>query len=75
MRRPPCKSIVSGGLREGVAVRYYRKTHRIQVDGWYDSMVGIEPMELSLAEFLTELGITSAIVMDVLASHEAVSHD
>lgn len=43
---------------EGVEVSYVKGRRDLSVVAWYDSGVGIGPFQLSLAEFLTSLGVT-----------------
>jgi hypothetical protein len=64
------KSIETKPGREGLRVIYRRgRSKRIYVRGYYDTMVGMEGIELSLGEFCHALGITAKDVQ------EALSHD
>lgn len=57
---------------EGVAVTYRRRygIGIVALSGWYDSLVGIAPIEMTLAAFLTELGITLADCTSALGEVE-----
>jgi hypothetical protein len=54
----PKKIYMSESKSSGLDVTYYKTTRRIEFGGWYDHIVGIEPTEMSLREFLNKLGIT-----------------
>mgnify|MGYP001557952952 CR=1 FL=1 len=49
-------SITVGGS-SGITVTYIKTRRVIRVNGWYDSIVGIEGFELPIDEFLEKLGI------------------
>lgn len=42
----------------GIRVNYVRTRRVVELYGWYDGFVGIEPVLLSLGEFCRTLGIT-----------------
>jgi hypothetical protein len=44
--------------RQGISVSFTKKTSRIKISGWYDSMVGIEGEEMSLYEFFSRVGVS-----------------
>lgn len=44
--------------REGVQAAYYYRESVLTLSGWYDTMVGINPVEMTLEDFLRDLGIT-----------------
>jgi hypothetical protein len=52
-------SEIKQGDRSGVGVYYVKSRQHLSIGGWYDTMCGIEPLELSLGEFLRRLGITA----------------
>lgn len=52
------KTISIGTDNSGIAVTWTPSAKRIDIHGWYDSMVGIEGRSFALAEFFRELGIT-----------------
>jgi len=64
MRFPSIKA----GDRSGIEVVYVKSRRLIRVSGWYDSFVGIDGFEKSLADFLTELGITESDVHRALTT-------
>lgn len=47
-----------GSERAGIGVSYYTKGRCLSFSGWYDSMVGIEGDDFTLAEFFDALQIT-----------------
>lgn len=60
-------SISTMTAREGITVIYRRgRSKRIYVGGHYDTMVGIEGLELTLREFCQALGITAKDVENAL---------
>ncbi len=42
---------------QGVSVEHDAKERMITVSGWYDHMVGIEPLTMTLPAFLRNLGL------------------
>ena len=52
------KTVYFSGVlaRSGIDVTYVKKDMTIRISGWYDGFVGIEPVTLPLAEFLTKIG-------------------
>ena len=42
----------------GIDIVYSKKHKSLHIGGWYDSFVGIEPTDMSLAQFFRLLGIT-----------------
>lgn len=42
----------------GVDITFTRSRGMIRVGGWYDHMVGITPVDISLKEFFERIGIT-----------------
>jgi hypothetical protein len=42
----------------GIELNYVKKRQTLTISGWYDSFVGIEPTQLTLAQFFKRLGIT-----------------
>lgn len=53
--------------REGLKVIYRRgRSKRVYVRGWYDTLVAMEGLDLSLREFCEALGITVKDVEDAL---------
>lgn len=43
----------------GIDITWTKSTRRLRIGGWYDSFVGIQSRELSLADLCRELGITA----------------
>ena len=52
------KSIQFGDDHSGIEIIYVKSRDVIEVSGWYDHFVGIEPHKISFAEFKQQLGIT-----------------
>ena len=50
--------IVTYGNASGIEVHYIKRRKVLIISGWYDHFVGIEPTELTLAQFFEMLGIT-----------------
>ena len=44
--------------RSGIDIRWTPSSMRLDIGGWYDSMVGISGESMSLREFFDRLGIT-----------------
>ena len=44
--------------RSGVDITWTPSAQRLDIGGWYDSCVGIQPESMSLKEFVSKLGIT-----------------
>jgi hypothetical protein len=44
----------------GVDIEFTRSTARLHIGGWYDTMVGLQPEEVSLVEFFRRCSITEA---------------
>lgn len=42
----------------GIDISYSKKHKSLHIGGWYDSFVGIESTDLTLAQFFKLLGIT-----------------
>ena len=51
------KSIQFGNENSGIMVEYVKSRDTLNVFGWYDHYVGIEPQSIPLAEFKKQLGI------------------
>jgi len=45
----------------------------LDIGGWYDTMVGIQPGSMTLAEFFAKLGITEKDVRKALAANESIN--
>jgi len=58
------------GSSSGIVVEFTRRSQRLCVYGWYDNCVGIESTTISLADFLTDLGITAAMCEKALKGAE-----
>jgi len=43
----------------------------LDIGGWYDTMVGIQPGSMTLAEFFAKLGITEKDVRKALSANAA----
>ena len=50
--------LVYYGNASGIEIDYIKKRKSLVISGWYDHFVGIEPSELTLAQFFARLGIT-----------------
>ena len=55
---PKLLRIPSNTSRSGIAIKWTKSKQRLTIDGWYDSMVGIEGESMLLSEFFYRLGIT-----------------
>lgn len=42
----------------GIRVLYIQRRKTLRISGWYDRFVGIEPTEITLADFFKTLNIT-----------------
>ena len=51
------KQIRIGDKSSGVIIEYVKSRKTIYVNGWYDTIVGIEGVEMSLDAFCEQLGI------------------
>lgn len=60
------KTIFIGTDDNGIAITWTPSARRIDIDGWYDGMVGIEGRSFTLAEFFREFGITEKDVKKAL---------
>jgi hypothetical protein len=60
------KTIFIGTDDNGIAITWTPSARRIDIDGWYDGMVGIEGGSFTLAEFFKKLGITEKDVRKAL---------
>ena len=54
------KPIYLGDRFSGISLEYTKKDRSLYVSGWYDSCVGIEGHQLSLADLCRQCGITPA---------------
>lgn len=52
------KQILIGNEEAGVRVQYVESGRRLRLSGWHAGGAPIEPMELSIEEFCSQLGIT-----------------
>ena len=52
------KLYMSESKESGLDVTYFKSTRRLVFSGWYDHIVGIEPTEMNLGEFLRKLNIS-----------------
>jgi hypothetical protein len=53
-------TIQSGNNNSGVTIKHNTKDKTITISGWYDRMVGIEPIVMPVDEFLEKLHITKS---------------
>ena len=53
---------------DGVVITYLPDAMRVELYGYFDTAMRIEGESFSLADFLTELGITEADVLRALAA-------
>lgn len=60
------KTIFLGNESNGMSVTWTPSAQRLDIDGWYDGIVGIEGGSFTLAEFFSELGITEKDVMKAI---------
>jgi len=44
--------------RSGIHITWTPSAQRLDIGGWYDTVVGIEPTSMSLREFFDLIGIT-----------------
>jgi hypothetical protein len=52
-------TIQSDNKNSGVDIKYNAKNKTIAISGWYDGMVGIEPIIMPIDEFLEKLHIST----------------
>ncbi len=50
--------IPKGGGSSGISITWTPSAQRLDIDGYYDSFVGIQGKSFELAKFFKELGIT-----------------
>jgi hypothetical protein len=65
-----CKEYTVSTPREasnGVTVTYQKRRRKIRLRGWFDHIVGTEPLEVSLGAFLTQLNISLDDIQKALA--------
>ncbi len=55
---PKTMYVPANATRSGIDVRWTPSAQRLDVGGWYDSMVGLEGESMSLRQFFDRLGIT-----------------
>ena len=55
---PKTMWIPADAKRSGIDITWTPSAQRLDIGGWYDSMVGIEGRSMFLFEFFNELGIT-----------------
>lgn len=56
----------------GVLVERDRRTETVRITGWYYNSVGIEPVTMSMREFLRGLGFRG-VILDFVPATEAPS--
>jgi hypothetical protein len=66
------KTITLGNDNDGINITWTPSAQRLDVDGYYDSFVGIQGKSFTLAEFFKELGITEK---DVRKAFKEVAND
>ena len=57
----------------GIDITWTPSAGRLDIGGWYDTMVGIQPGSMTLAEFFAKLGITEKDVRKALAANESIN--
>lgn len=60
------KTIFLGNNDNGITVTWTPSARRIDINGWFDGMVGIEGGSFQLSEFFGRLGITEKDVRKAL---------
>lgn len=58
--------------RSGIDITWTPSAGRLDIGGWYDTMVGLEPGSMTLAEFFAKLGITEKDVRKALSANSAM---
>jgi len=53
----------------GIDITWTPSAGRLDIGGWYDTMVGIQPGSMTLAEFFAKLGITEKDVRKALSAN------
>lgn len=53
----------------GIDITWTPSAGRLDIGGWYDTMVGIQTGSMTLAEFFAKLGITEKDVRKALAAN------
>lgn len=54
----------------GIDITWTPSAGRLDIGGWYDSMVGIQPGSMTLAKFFDKLGITEKDVRKALSAND-----
>ena len=57
----------------GIEITWTPSAGRLDIGGWYDTMVGIQSGSMTLAEFFAKLGITEKDVRKALAANAQIS--
>jgi hypothetical protein len=60
------RTIKLGNDNTGITITWTQSAQRLDVDGYYDSFVGIQGKSFELAEFFKDLGITEKDVKNAL---------
>lgn len=53
----------------GIDLTWTPSAGRLDIGGWYDTIVGIQPGSMTLAEFFAKLGITEKDVRKALSAN------
>lgn len=59
--------------RSGIDITWTPSAGRLDIGGWYDTMVGIQPGSMTLAEFFAKLGITEKDVRKAFSANDKVT--
>lgn len=70
MGNPKTVSLSPENRSSGIRVVYTKSRRTLLFFGWYDNFVGIEGMEMSLADFFQATGITEADCRAVFQSQK-----
>ena len=64
--------IPEGAEHSGIDITWTPSAGRLDIGGWYDGMVGLQPGSMTLAEFFAKLGITEKDVRKALSANSAM---
>ena len=57
----------------GIDITWTPSAGRLDIGGWYDTMVGIQSGSMTLAEFFAKLGITEKDVRKALSANKELT--
>jgi len=70
---PKTICIPEDAKHSGIDITWTPSAGRLDIGGWYDTMVGIQPESMTLAEFFARLEITEKDVQKALSVNKKMS--